>query len=115
VGGGAGAAGGQGDAGRGEAGGAVAAAGAHAGGGAGLQDLIGDKLVLRVAVPVPGSVLAGLAEAVDGPVDHLRDLGLLDAFEDVVDPWVTALALNGSPVGRVGPLSAAERARRRSH
>ena len=60
-------------------------------------------------LPVPETVAAKLEELQGGSLKHLRDLGLLDVSPDMVDPRVTALAVNALAAGRLEPLNDSER------
>ena len=70
------------------------------------------KDLLRAAtvfqVPVPETIMVMLANAEGGNVAHLRGLGLLEPYEDFVDPTVTALAVNALAATRLDPLSETE-------
>jgi tetratricopeptide (TPR) repeat protein len=83
-----------------------------------LLELAGDdgKELLRAAtifqLPAPAPALAALAEAVGGAVVPLEALGLLERFEDLVDPAEPAHAVNALAAGRLAPLDEAERATR---
>ncbi len=61
-------------------------------------------------VPVPTPVVDTLAEAVGGSVDALRNLGLVDVFEDLLDARVQAVAANALSAVRLDQLTATERA-----
>jgi tetratricopeptide (TPR) repeat protein len=58
-------------------------------------------------VPVPQGVAEAVAGELGGSVVRLRDLGLLDVFEDLVDQRAPALAVNGLARSRLDPLSEA--------
>ncbi|EFL50933.1 conserved hypothetical protein [Solidesulfovibrio fructosivorans JJ]] len=79
-----------------------------------LLDLAGDcgRALLRAAMlfktPVPEAIIAILAKAVGGNVGHLRGLGLLEPYEDLANPAVTALAGNALATARIDPLQEAE-------
>jgi tetratricopeptide (TPR) repeat protein len=75
--------------------------------GAGGRELL--RATSLFALPVPASVPEGLADTIGGSVARLRDLGLLDVFEDLVDPSVQALAVNGLALSRLEPLGEDER------
>jgi len=72
-----------------------------------------DKAFLRAAtlfeVPVPESILTLLVDKVArGNMARLRGLGLLEPYEDCVNPTVTALAVNALAATRLPPLTEAE-------
>ena len=71
-----------------------------------------NKALLRAAtlfqLPVPSAVLETLAAQLGGTPDDLRRLGLLDPFEDLVDPQLTALAVNRLAASRLDALSEKE-------
>ncbi|GGN62521.1 hypothetical protein GCM10010112_20770 [Actinoplanes lobatus] len=60
-------------------------------------------------LPVPAKVTTCLAGRTGGSLDRLRALGLADTFPDVFRPDQSASAANGLVVGRLVPLSEAER------
>jgi len=59
-------------------------------------------------LPVPETVADRVAELISGSVQHLRDLGLVDALEDLVDHRKVAIAVNALAAGRLEPLSEQE-------
>ncbi|WP_074769913.1 CHAT domain-containing protein [Magnetospirillum fulvum] len=81
-----------------------------------LLDLAGgaERALLRAMLlfqlPVPETGIRHLADQIGGSTARLRDLGLLDRFEDLVDPQVPALAANRLVADRLTPPSAAEQA-----
>jgi CHAT domain-containing protein len=60
-------------------------------------------------LPMPAVVLDTVAEQFGGSVMRLRDLGLLDVFEDLVDDRTEALAVNGLASSRLPRLDDAAR------
>jgi tetratricopeptide (TPR) repeat protein len=82
-----------------------------------LLDLAGKpgRAVLRdltlFDLPVPESIAGMLASKRGGSLAHLRDLGLVDAYPDVVDHRQTALAVNALAAGRLEPLTDAEQSK----
>jgi hypothetical protein len=60
-------------------------------------------------LPVPEAVAKTLEAGLGGSLQHLRDLGLVDVFEDIVDHRQTAVAANALAAGRLEPLNASER------
>lgn len=79
-----------------------------------MLDLAGDggRALLRAATlferPVPIVAFEVLAAKVGGSFPRLVDLGLLDRFEDLVDPRTPAFAVTSLLGRRLGPLSEAE-------
>uniref|UniRef100_UPI000E0C5FCD CHAT domain-containing protein n=1 Tax=Azospirillum brasilense TaxID=192 RepID=UPI000E0C5FCD len=61
-------------------------------------------------VPVPAEVAEAVARELGGSVARLRDLGLLDVLEDLVDARTAALTVNGLARAGLEPLSAASEA-----
>jgi tetratricopeptide (TPR) repeat protein len=59
-------------------------------------------------LPVPETVPGKVATQRGVSLAHLRDLGLLDVFPDLVDPRRTALAVNALVAGRLEPLTRSE-------
>ena len=65
-----------------------------------LFTLAGDngRNLLRAAtvfqLPVPAAIIDAMAKQMEASLIHLRGLGLLEPYEDVVDPHTVALALN---------------------
>jgi hypothetical protein len=59
--------------------------------------------------PVPTAAIEAFA-GIGGSPRRLRELGLLVPSEDLVTPGVAGFAANGLAVGRVEPLTEAERA-----
>ncbi len=80
-----------------------------------LIELAGEagKALLRsltlFSVPIPTAVADRLVTLVGGKLHHLRDLGLVDALQDLVDHRHVALAVNALAAGRLAPLSESER------
>ncbi|MBL7262191.1 CHAT domain-containing protein, partial [Paractinoplanes lichenicola] len=66
------------------------------------RDLLRDLTVFDL--PVPGQVVAAVAQRSAGSADRLRGLGLLDTFPDPHQPQQTATAVNMLAAGRVDPL-----------
>ena len=79
-----------------------------------LRDLAGASgRALRQALclfdlPVPVAVAQAVARTLGGSIDQLRDLGLLDAFEDLVDADTDAVAVNRLAATGRGQLDATE-------
>lgn len=79
-----------------------------------LLDLAGDsgRTLLRAATlfetPAPETIIAILAKTAGGNVAHLRGLGLLEPYEDLVRPTVTALAVNALAACRLDRLEGPE-------
>lgn len=67
------------------------------------------RAALLFEAPVPEAVLATLAAEVGGAPETLRELGLFDPYQDLIDREVTSLAVNGLVAGRLTALSDAER------
>jgi len=65
------------------------------------QELLSAALLFDL--PVPESVMAALAAQVGGSVRTLRDLGLLEPYEDLVNPAVTAIKVNALAAARLSP------------
>src|SRR5215471_18060498 len=79
-----------------------------------LAGTAGQALLLSLTLfdlPVPESVAGKLAAMDGGSLPHLRDLGLVDVFEDMVDPRQPALAVNALAAGRLEPLMDGERSK----
>jgi hypothetical protein len=86
-----------------------------------LQDLLlsrllelagpGGEALLRAAMifalPVPAAAVRSLAAADGGDVERLQALGLLDAYEDLADPALPALAVNPLVRPKLAPSSEA--------
>jgi tetratricopeptide (TPR) repeat protein len=76
-----------------------------------LIDLAGDagKALLRgltlFNLPVPEAVADQVAKIVGGRVQHLRDLGLVDALQDLVDHTKVAVAINALAAARLELLT----------
>jgi len=71
----------------------------------------GKELLRRATLfrpPVPQDVLAELSEQGPDVVERLLGLGLLDRFEDLVDPAAPALAVNALVAPRVGEVEEGE-------
>src|SRR6202035_2275500 len=60
-------------------------------------------------LPVPAGVADQLEVLAGSRLQHLRDLGLVDAMEDLVDPRQAAVAENALAKGRLEPLRERER------
>ena len=60
-------------------------------------------------LPIPETVADKVARMVDGSLMHLRDLGLVDVHEDLVDHRQPAVAANALAAARVAPLGETER------
>src|SRR5262249_26051688 len=60
-------------------------------------------------LPVPETVAGKLAGTICGSLSHLRDLGLVDVHEDIVDHEQRAIAPNALAAARVEQLSDDER------
>jgi tetratricopeptide (TPR) repeat protein len=60
-------------------------------------------------LPIPEAVADKVARMVDSSLLHLRDLGLVDVHEDLVDHREPAVAANALAAARVAPLSKTER------
>jgi AAA ATPase domain len=60
-------------------------------------------------LPVPEGVAQPLETDASGALQHLRDLGLVDVLEDLVDQRQPAVAVNALVAGRLEPLGDPER------
>jgi tetratricopeptide (TPR) repeat protein len=60
-------------------------------------------------LPVPIAVASHVEALVGGELQHLRDLGLVDAVEDLVDHRQVAVAVNALAAGRLQVISEEER------
>lgn len=60
--------------------------------------------------PVPLAAVMALADAVGGDPDRLRALGLIDRFEDLVDPREPAFLVNALVTPKLGELNETETA-----
>jgi hypothetical protein len=77
--------------------------------GSACRDLL--QALTLFQMPVPPEVTEVIEGEPGGSVVRLRDLGLLDVFEDLVDPPAPALAVNGLARARLKPLSDASKAK----
>jgi tetratricopeptide (TPR) repeat protein len=71
----------------------------------------GRALLRRLTVfslPVPEAVIETMADKMGASLVQLRDLGLVDRHEDVVDPHVPAVAANALAAARVAALDEEE-------